>query len=154
MDSRFHVRLALAAATLTALFFAAATAGAAPTATIGAGAWSWFADPRAVYYAGVHKRTYVGWAGVHGDMRVLSNDYDTKLITTAVLTEPGDHFAKLTVTDGQGAKSVFVSDVVVAEGKPAGGPSWLLVAGPTAVTLAALLAFGFRKRKPGQSAPA
>ena len=25
------------------------------------GAWCWFSDPRAVYYEGLHNRTYAGW---------------------------------------------------------------------------------------------
>ena len=31
-------------------------------ATLGDGAWSWFGDPRAVRFNGVHRRTYVGWS--------------------------------------------------------------------------------------------
>jgi hypothetical protein len=44
---------------------------------LGAGAWSWFGDPRAVYYEGAHRRTYVGWIDTHGDVRVASIDADT-----------------------------------------------------------------------------
>jgi hypothetical protein len=41
------------------------------------GAWCWFGDPRAVYYQGVHRQTYVGWVTTAGDIQVASYDHDT-----------------------------------------------------------------------------
>jgi PKD repeat protein len=51
-------------------------------ATLGDGAWSWFADPRAVRFAGVHRRTYVGWTARNGDIEVAAYDHDTRVRTT------------------------------------------------------------------------
>ena len=51
------------------------------------GAWCWFADPRAVYYEGKHKRTYVGWVNKGGDIKIAHYDHKTKKITTATLKE-------------------------------------------------------------------
>jgi hypothetical protein len=49
------------------------------------GAWSWFGDPRAVYYQGVHRRTYVGWVDGGGDVQVASYDHDTGVRVVATL---------------------------------------------------------------------
>ncbi len=38
------------------------------------GAWSWFQDPRAVHYVGVHDRTYIGYVTPSGDIDVVSQD--------------------------------------------------------------------------------
>jgi len=48
------------------------------------GAWCWFGDPRAVYYVGAHRRTYVGWVDGVGDVQVASYDHDTgeRVVTT------------------------------------------------------------------------
>jgi hypothetical protein len=48
------------------------------------GAWCWFGDPRAVYYQGAHRRTYVGWVSGAGDIQVGSYDHDTgqRVVTT------------------------------------------------------------------------
>jgi len=59
--------------------------GARGDGPIGAGAWSWFGDPRAVYYEGAHRRTYVGWISTHGNVRVASIDGDTGRIHTVTL---------------------------------------------------------------------
>jgi hypothetical protein len=112
MDSRFYARLALVVATLAALLSLGTADSGALTATIGAGAWSWFADPRAVFHAGLHKRTYVGWVGVHGDIRVLSYDYATKTITTAVLqngVQADDHANPALLVRPDGRLQVFYS---------------------------------------------
>jgi PKD repeat protein len=69
-------------------------------------------------------------------------------------TRPGDHFAALTVTDTRGAKSVFVTDVVVDKRKPAGRPSIFLITLPTAVLLSGLLFLGYRGRFRRISRPA
>src|SRR5690242_1254601 len=92
MDSRSTARCLALAATFAVLLFGAgpvtrarAEAPVSPQLTVGEGAWSWFADPRAVYYAGAHRRTYAGWVGAGGDIRVLAYDHDTHAFATAVL---------------------------------------------------------------------
>ena len=42
--------------------------------SLGDGAWSWFADPRAVHY---HGRTYVGWVAQDGDIKLSAYDHAT-----------------------------------------------------------------------------
>ena len=49
------------------------------------GAWCWFADPRAVYYEGQHKRTYVGWVNKAGDVQAAYYDHQTRTVTSATL---------------------------------------------------------------------
>jgi len=41
------------------------------------GAWCWFSDPRAVYFEGLHKRTYTGWIDSYGDIFISSYDHVT-----------------------------------------------------------------------------
>ena len=53
--------------------------------SLGAGGWTWFADPRGVYHRGRHSRTYVGWLDREGDIKIASYDHTSKLRTTAVL---------------------------------------------------------------------
>jgi hypothetical protein len=43
----------------------------------GGGAWSWFGDPRAVFHAGAHQRTYIGWDATDGSIQVASYDHET-----------------------------------------------------------------------------
>ena len=62
--------------------------------TFGDGAWSWFADPRAVHHQGAHRRTYVGWVARDGDVKVSAYDHDTLTRTTARIAprlEVDDH---------------------------------------------------------------
>ena len=49
------------------------------------GAWCWIADPRAVYYEGRYKRTYVGWVNKKGDIKIGYYDNVTKKIETGTL---------------------------------------------------------------------
>jgi BNR repeat-containing family member len=42
------------------------------------GAWCWFGDPRAVYYEGERRQTYVGWIDQVGNIRVASFDHDSE----------------------------------------------------------------------------
>jgi BNR repeat-containing family member len=49
------------------------------------GAWSWFGDPRAVYYQGAHRRTYVGWINSAGSIQVSSYDHDSGARVTATI---------------------------------------------------------------------
>ncbi|MEZ4997225.1 MAG: BNR-4 repeat-containing protein [Bacteroidales bacterium] len=41
------------------------------------GAWCWFSDPRAIYYKGIHERTYTGFVTSGGDIMVASRDHRT-----------------------------------------------------------------------------
>jgi hypothetical protein len=54
-------------------------------AALGPGAWSWFADPRALFHAGAHRRTYVGWLDTGGNVRVAAHDHDTDARTVAIV---------------------------------------------------------------------
>lgn len=53
--------------------------------TVGDGAWSWFADPRAVHVDRTHRRTYIGWVDQQGSVRVLHHDHATGGEASAVL---------------------------------------------------------------------
>src|SRR6266542_2254642 len=75
---------------LSAALVAAPDAGALPLRRREAGvsgAWSWFGDPRAVYYQGAHRRTYVGWIDHAGSIQVGSYDHDTGVRVTATLKQ-------------------------------------------------------------------
>ena len=50
------------------LCLAVAAPALAGEVRFGDGGWSWFQDPRAVTYAGVHNRTYVGYVTPAGDV--------------------------------------------------------------------------------------
>jgi hypothetical protein len=65
---------------------------ATPAQTLGAGAWSWFSDPRAVHHRGIHHRTYTAWIEPNGDEVVAS--WDGKQLVRAVVgrqTPTNDH---------------------------------------------------------------
>jgi hypothetical protein len=64
---------------------AAGTASAASTSLSPDGAWTYFTEPRAVNYAGEHRRTYVGWIDSRGQIVVSSYDHSTRVRTRAVL---------------------------------------------------------------------
>jgi len=55
------------------------------------GIWTWYGEPKAVYYEGVHKRTYMGWLSNTGTVAV--GYYDTRRatrsrISSAPTTQP------------------------------------------------------------------
>jgi hypothetical protein len=77
--------LAALAVLAGALSPTAASAGGVPAQTFGSGAWIWFSDPRAVYYAGKHRRTYATWVNADGNAILASYDHDTRVISTIVL---------------------------------------------------------------------
>ena len=52
---------------------------------LGDGGWSWFGDPRAVFHAGRHRRTYVGWVSRDGEITVASFDHATRHLERVVL---------------------------------------------------------------------
>jgi hypothetical protein len=55
----------------------------------GAGGWTWFSDPRAVYFEGRHRRTYFGWVNREGAIVVASYDHATRRLEKAVLQRGG-----------------------------------------------------------------
>src|SRR4030095_405510 len=57
-----------------------------PSVTINGG-WCWFSDPRAVYFEGKHKRTYIGWVTSSGDIVVAFYDHERREINSKVLVE-------------------------------------------------------------------
>ena len=49
------------------------------------GAWCWFSDPRAVYYPGIHDRTYAGYVTSKGDITISFYDHQTEEIKEVVI---------------------------------------------------------------------
>lgn len=39
------------------------------------GVWTWYGEPKAVYYKGDHEKTYLGWISCNGDVRIASYDH-------------------------------------------------------------------------------
>jgi BNR repeat-containing family member/PKD domain/Concanavalin A-like lectin/glucanases superfamily len=68
-----------------ALALPAVSKGVLAQRSLGDGAWSWFADPRAVHYEKAHRETYIGWVAQDGDIKVAAFDHDSGIRTTAVL---------------------------------------------------------------------
>ncbi len=76
------------------------------------GAWCWFADPRAVYYEGKYRRTYIGWVNKSGDIIIAHYDHTTKKITTNTLKfalESDDHANPAILLCNDGRLIVFYS---------------------------------------------
>lgn len=76
------------------------------------GAWCWFSDPRAVYYEGKYKRTYVGWVNKAGDIVIAQYDNKTKKVTTNTLKyalESDDHANPAILLRNDGRLIVFYS---------------------------------------------
>ncbi|MBQ0787040.1 MAG: BNR-4 repeat-containing protein, partial [Oceanihabitans sp.] len=76
------------------------------------GIWSWFSDPRAVYYEGKYKRTYTGWVDNYGDIHVAYYDHDKKTIASKVVfdnLEIDDHNNPSLLIDKNGYLIVFFS---------------------------------------------
>jgi hypothetical protein len=74
------------------------------------GVWSWFSDPRAVYFEGKHKRTYAGWIDNYGDVHVGYYDHETKQIASKVIydnLEIDDHDNPTILLDDDGRLIVF-----------------------------------------------
>ncbi|WP_452226210.1 BNR-4 repeat-containing protein [Lacinutrix cladophorae] len=74
------------------------------------GIWSWFSDPRAVYYEGKHKRTYTGWVDNYGDIHIAYYDHDNKKIKSKVIfdnLEIDDHNNPSLLIDKNGYITVF-----------------------------------------------
>lgn len=76
------------------------------------GAWCWFSDPRAIYYAGKHKRTYSGWVDSTGNIVVAYYDHNSREIQTSILHEgfeKDDHDNPSFFMDDEGKLMVFYS---------------------------------------------
>jgi len=76
------------------------------------GAWCFFADPRAVFYEGKHRRTYVGWLTAQGD--VMAGVYDHRTgAAESVVVKPGlqkdDHANPSLYIDDRGRITIFYS---------------------------------------------
>ncbi|WP_298511627.1 BNR-4 repeat-containing protein [uncultured Kordia sp.] len=74
------------------------------------GVWSWFSDPRAVYYEGKFKRTYAGWIDNYGDVHIGYYDHDTKKVASKVIydnLEIDDHDNPTILLDDDGRLLVF-----------------------------------------------
>ncbi|MCF8378118.1 MAG: glycoside hydrolase family 88 protein [Bacteroidales bacterium] len=74
------------------------------------GSWCWFSDPRAVYYEGLHNRTYVGWIDNFGDVTISYYDNETSAIQSKVLydnLETDDHNNPTILFDEKGHLLVF-----------------------------------------------
>ena len=74
------------------------------------GIWSWFSDPRAVYYEGKHKRTYIGWIDNYGDVHIGYYDHDTQQVASQVIydnLEIDDHDNPTILFDDEGKLLVF-----------------------------------------------
>lgn len=77
------------------------------------GAWCWFADPRAVSFAGVHERTYTGWVDSSGGVWVASIDHETGEVDSTLIkgfSRPDDHANPAVVVRPTGHLAVFLSD--------------------------------------------
>lgn len=74
------------------------------------GIWSWFSDPRAVYFEGKHKRTYAGWIDNYGDVHIGFYDHETKEIQSQIIydnLEIDDHDNPSILFDDSGRLLVF-----------------------------------------------
>jgi hypothetical protein len=58
------------------------------------GAWCWFQDPRAVYIAGKHQKTYAGWVTHDGQLQVGAYNHvtnETEIVTIRENWGTDDH---------------------------------------------------------------
>ncbi|RXZ84682.1 hypothetical protein EBB07_01285 [Paenibacillaceae bacterium] len=76
------------------------------------GAWCFFADPRALYYAGQYKRTYVSWLTSYGDVRIgfydHEHEYSESFLVKAAL-QRDDHANPTLHIDADGRVTIFYS---------------------------------------------
>jgi hypothetical protein len=49
------------------------------------GVWTWYGEPKAVYYEGTHRKTYIGWISNAGTIAVGSYDHATGDTVTQVI---------------------------------------------------------------------
>ena len=104
--------LALAGAAGPAPFASGGAPRAQRTVRLGPGGWCWFSDPRAVYFAGLHRRTYAGWISRGGDLVVASFDHATRHVQRTVLHRDlgtDDHDNPSLLMDADGRLTAFYS---------------------------------------------
>jgi BNR repeat-containing family member len=77
----------------------------------GPGAWSWFADPRAVRIVGQYDQTYVGWIDWQGAIVVGAYDPQFGVRRTTVIGQlyPDDHASPAILAEPDGRLTVFWS---------------------------------------------
>jgi len=73
---------------------------------LGTGAWSWFADPRAVYVERAHRRTYTGWISRAGNVLISAYDHDrgtaaVRVVQRGVGVDDHNNPALLRLRDGR-----------------------------------------------------
>lgn len=76
------------------------------------GAWCWFSDPRAVYFEGIHKRTYAGWMDSKGNVVIGFYDHDNKKSESKIIhqnLQVDDHDNPGIFIDNEGYLFVFYS---------------------------------------------
>jgi BNR repeat-containing family member len=49
------------------------------------GMWTWYGEPKAVYFEGTHRRTYMAWNKSTGDKQVGYYDHDTKETLSVIM---------------------------------------------------------------------
>lgn len=84
------------------------------------GIWSWFSDPRAVYYKANKERTYIGWVDNYGDIYIAFYDHISKEISSRMIydnLEIDDHNNPSIIIDNNGYILLFFSSHL-QEGKP------------------------------------
>lgn len=80
------------------------------------GIWSWFTDPRAIYYEGLYKRTYLGWIDNYGNIVISSYDHVSKKIHTKTIFENleiDDHNNPSILIDDQGFITIFFTSHLI-----------------------------------------
>ncbi|SDE40368.1 BNR repeat-containing family member [Paenibacillus sp. UNCCL117] len=76
------------------------------------GGWCFFADPRALYFAGKRRSTYVGWLSAEGDVRVGRYDHALDQFESVLLhagLHKDDHANPALYIDAEGRITVFYS---------------------------------------------
>ncbi|ARN76693.1 hypothetical protein BST97_00995 [Nonlabens spongiae] len=74
------------------------------------GIWSWFSDPRAVYYEGEYQRTYLGWVDNYGNIMVSLLDHETgeqQVFKVYDGIEIDDHNNPALIFDSKGRLSIY-----------------------------------------------
>jgi hypothetical protein len=68
------------------------------------GSWCWFSDPRAIYYNGIHERTYTGFVTSEGDIMVTCKDHRTGDVAKTLI------YPKLQADDHVNPSLLFLPD--------------------------------------------
>lgn len=74
------------------------------------GVWCWFQDPRAIYYEGTYKKTYIGYVNHVGDVRITSINHETGAVHSYTLHAElniDDHAAPAILIRNDGRLIVF-----------------------------------------------